>query len=546
MHSAVKDLIRMGDALFGQKSTVDSLWQELALNFYPERADFTSKRNEGEEYSDHLFSSYPVLARRELGNLFSASLRPQSQKWFSIHVDNKDVDKGDEEREFLEFLSEIQWRAMYDRPAKLVKATKQTDHDYAAFGNGAIHVGPNNDLSGLLYRNYHLRDCAWSENASETVDVFHRNWTPTARQLVSDFPGKVAPEVEKAATKDPEKKFKCRHVVVPERVYGENKRANGGRFEYTSMFIDMEHERILEQTGLDYFSYVVPRWQTVSGSAYGRSMATAVALPDGRTMQVVMRTLREAGEKYVDPPMIAIADAIRGDIPTYAGGITVADMEYDERLGDVLRPITQNSGGMPIGFEIAQALREDVRNAFFLDKIQLPQAGTDMTAFEVRRRIEEHIRAASPIFEPIEQEYNGPLCEVTFNVLQKFGAFPMDQMPESLQGNDINFSFRSPLSDMADQNEAAIFQEGLQTVLAPAAQIDPAQLANVDMTKGTRDALRAVGFKAEWLAPEEAVQEARQQQQEQAMAERAMQEAQQAGVVGEQAGKAAQALEGLV
>ena len=88
MEQRARDIVKIGNKLFDQKHEMDSLWQEIALNFYPERADFTTKRNAGEEFSDHLFSSYPVLARRELGNMLAASLRPRSQKWFSLHVDD--------------------------------------------------------------------------------------------------------------------------------------------------------------------------------------------------------------------------------------------------------------------------------------------------------------------------------------------------------------------------------------------------------------------------------------------------------------------------
>lgn len=541
MKSRIRDLLSIGDSMFSRRRTVDSLWQEIALNFYPERADFTDIRNEGEEYSDHLYASYPVLARRELGNLLSANLRPQSQKWFSLHVGEKVLDENSIERKYLEYLRDIQWMAMYEASTGFVRATKQADHDYATFGNAVILVTPNSNLNGLLYRNYHLRDCVWSENADGVIDCLHRNWKPTARQLKHLFGNEVSKEVKKACEKEPEKKFDCRHILVPSSVYKYDKKENKD-YPFTSIYVECESENILEEVPLQYFPYVIPRWMTVSGSVYGRSMATNISLPDGRTTQVVTRTLREAGEKYVDPPMIAIADAIRGDIPLYAGGITIADMEYDERLGEVLRPISQNSGTIPIGFEIAQALREDIRHAFFLDKIQLPDAGTDMTAFEVRRRIEEHIRSASPLFEPVEKDYNSPLCEVTFNILMAHGAFPVDQMPETLIGADAKFSFRSPLAEMAEQADAATFVDGLSRILLPAAKIDEAQVENVNITESTRSALRAIGWKADWFNPIEAVTQRREQLQQQAQMAELMQTAGQAGQVIEQGGKAAKAV----
>jgi hypothetical protein len=43
MDSRARDVIRIGDALFSKKRPVDSLFQEIALNFYPERADFTGQ-----------------------------------------------------------------------------------------------------------------------------------------------------------------------------------------------------------------------------------------------------------------------------------------------------------------------------------------------------------------------------------------------------------------------------------------------------------------------------------------------------------------------
>lgn len=539
MDSRAREVIRIGDAAFSAKQQIDSLNQEIALNFYPERADFTVKRNEGEEFADHLFSSYPVLARRELGNMLSEFLRPG--KFFEMHVDDEELDQADEERAYLERMTNILWRGMSDPGANLVTACGQTDHDFAAFGNGVIKASPNIAGDGLLFRNYHLRDNAWSENAEGRVDANHRNWNPSARQLKHHFRDKVSKEVVRACEKDPEKPFHCRHVVLPSRVY-DYKSKGGKRFPFVSLYVERESETVLEEIGLNYFCYVIPRWQVVSGSGYGSSMATAILLPDGRTMQVVMRTIREAGEMYVNPPMIGVTEAIRGDIALYPGGITTADMEYDERLGEVLRPITKDRGGFPIGFEIAAALKEDIRQGFFLDKIQLPETTRAMTATEVRRRIQEHIRAAAPISKPIQKDYNDPLCDVAFQIMSDGGAFQNETVPESLADREVQFKFRSPLDELAEQNEADIYIDVRDRILFPAAQIDPSIMEIADLAEATRDAMRASGWKAKWLKPREALEAAREQQAQKAQAAELMETIGAAGVTAQNAGQGIDAL----
>src|SRR5688572_18723676 len=405
MDSRARAVIRLGNKLFDDKRLIDSLFEEIALNFYPERADFTTMRALGEEYADHLFASYPVVARRELGNMLDEFLYPD--KFMSIHVDDEEIDEGDHERAFLERLTTIQMRAMNDPVAQFVKARGATNHDLATFGNAVLKFGLNTAGDALLFRNYHLRDVTWTENAEGVIDCVYRKWKPTARQLDRHFSKTISEDVKKCLRdgpdKNPDKEFECLHVVMPSRLY-DYKTKGGKRFPFASLYVEIESETVLEETGLTHMPYVIPRWQTVSGTVFGTSMATAAILPDGRTMQVVMRTLREAGEMHVNPPMIGVLEAIRGDIALYPGGITAADIEYDAKVGDVLRPITRDKSGFPIGEEIVEALKEDIRQGFMLDKIQLPETTRAMTATEVRRRVQEHIRAAAPISKPIQQE----------------------------------------------------------------------------------------------------------------------------------------------
>ncbi|KKL56019.1 hypothetical protein LCGC14_2249620, partial [marine sediment metagenome] len=55
--SHTDDLIDIGNKLHSDRGTLLSLWQSIANNFYPERADFTYRRNLGSEFASNLFSS---------------------------------------------------------------------------------------------------------------------------------------------------------------------------------------------------------------------------------------------------------------------------------------------------------------------------------------------------------------------------------------------------------------------------------------------------------------------------------------------------------
>jgi hypothetical protein len=153
-----------------------------------------------------------------------------------------------------------------------------------------------------------------------------------------------------------------------------------------------------------------------------------------------------------------------------------------------------------------------ITRAFYLNQIQLPDVSGEMTAYETQKRVEEYIRNALPLFEPMEVEYNGGLCDMTFEMLLELGAFGnlYDQMPEILQGQDIRFSFESPLQAAQSRANSAAFQQTAQ-VLATAAQLDPNIHYVVDLDKATRDAIEGTGAPADWLVPKDKADASKQQ-----------------------------------
>ena len=521
-------LLEDGRRLFSDREVLHSFWQEVALQFYPEVADFTSSRYVGEEFADHLSTSYPLLARRTLGDSLSALLRPVSLDttspgvWFSIRADGQ-RDEDTAARRALERMTGVMRRAMYDRAAQFVRATKEGDHLFATFGQAPLHIGLSRAKDTLLYQCWHLRDVAWTENAEGRINAVWRQWKPTATQLIDSFGAKAAKQVHEKLRDSPYAKVSCWHIVIEADLY--ERRGSGGkkvRTPWVSIWIDADNEHVMEETGVWARGYVIPRWVTVPGSQYASSPAVTAALPDARLMQAMTLTLLEAGEKFADPPVVATQESIRSDIQLFAGGVTWIDAEYDERLGEALRPLYQPQAGqgVGIGLQMRADVREMIAKAFFLDSLSLPPADVrDMTAFETAQRISEWIRRAMPIFEPMEFEYNGAVCEETFDILMRNGAFgPMDDLPDSLRGADIVFKFESPLHESADRRKGQKFLEA-KAALVQAAELDPGALPMLDARKTLRDVLASIGVPADWTRDEREMEEIEQARQEAAAAQ---------------------------
>ena len=490
------------NACFDKRSPIMSLWQEIAEHFYPERADFTSARNIGAEMADNLMTSYPLMARRDLGNSFGAMLRPTAKEWFKMRTDRSEKEDTDAKR-WLEWLTGLQKRAMYDRHTQFTRATKEGDHDFAAFGQCVISIEENRNGDALLYRCWHLRDVAWLEGADGQPNTFYRRWKTDAATIMEFFGDRIHPEVKRCCEKEPQKEFNLLHVVMPTEQYfaipGEKDEHGKKPIQpYMSCWIDVDHDHEMECIGSWTKVYIVPRWQTVSGSQYAHSPATVAALPDGRLIQAMTRVLLESGEKAVDPPMVAVQEAIRSDIAIFAGGVTWVDAEYDERLGEVLRPLTQDKTALGFGLDLIRDIRMQMADAFYLSKLNLPPVGgPDMTAYEVGQRIQEFIRNTLPLFEPLEMDYNGQLCEQTLEIMVRNSPQILASAPKSVRGAHLEFLFESPLREATDKVKAGQFLEAGQ-ILAQAINLDPSLRHIVDGRKATRDTLEAVA-PAAWL-----------------------------------------------
>lgn len=498
-------VLQIAMAAFTKKGSLDSFWQEIAENHYPERADFTSQRSLGSDVTSQLYSSEPVLFRREFGNFLGAILRPKGRQWFKIQPSLATLRELTKVQTWLKPRTQNLRSVLYSRRSGYSRAQAAADHDYSTFGNCVGSCEETQDKTGLRFRTWHLRDCAWRQNLDGVVDTMFRKFKPTARDLCAkaNQGWSINTKVKEICDKNPDTEINCMHIEMPILNYDYS--IKKPQFDWVSLYYDVDNKHLLSFKQIPEFDYFVDRWFLIDGSPYGVSPCVVCSMPDARSLQLMTWSILEAGEKAVEPPLIAQHEAIIGGINIAAAAVTYVDKNYDERTGEVIRAL--DLGGSPqFGEVLREGITKNLSAAWFLNKLFMPQT-YDKTAYEANRLHEEYLRTIEPIIEPAEAERNGNHLEIALAKSMRLGLLgPMDDMPEELKGNDIDFDYDNPMEDARKQENTFAFKAAMEVnqVVQP---YKPSVIGNFDFNAAYRDAIQGVA-PPNWLLDEDEAQAA--------------------------------------
>ncbi|MDX1300332.1 MAG: portal protein, partial [Pseudomonas sp.] len=155
---------------------------------------------------------------------------------------------------------------------------------------------------------------------------------------------------------------------------------------------------------------------------------------------------------------------------------------------------------------------ETLASAFYLNKLSPPDLGREMTAYEFSERMKNYRRENLPLFSPMESEYNGQLCEISFQLLMDAGLLgsPYD-IPESVRGANVQFKFKSPLTASEEEQKRNTFMQ-VREMLGMAAELDQTTLSDVSLSNALRDAIEGIGAPTRWVVPPEVAEQRKQVQ----------------------------------
>lgn len=484
-----------------ERGTLDNHLEDVTRIMAPRLEGFISAPLDGDRRTEEIFDNTPLIAARSLGNAIGSLLFPEGTDWFFIGTEDGIEDEDHDAELWMQEAERRTRKAMENPQARFKQTVGETNFGLVTVGTGPFFIGMSVEETRLSYQSMLLKDVFIGQNAEGLINRLYRRWRAKAWQINEFFKDDPGPAVKDAMKNDGDNTvFEYVHVVRP-RKSGKRGAILSKNRPFTGDWIEVSTSTRVEEGGFNDFPYIVPRWDTTTGEPYGRSPGM-IALPDASTLQAMAETILESGQRAADPPLLIPNDGMF-DVPnTVPGGLVAYDVELAKELGTIPIQPLNTGANLAISRDMQQDSRDQVMNAFFRNVFNLPLGGPQMTATEVIARKEEFVREVGAVFGRLEADYVAPTVERTFQLLLDVGAFP--PVPPSLQGVNVKFTYRNPISQVREEIEAAAIHLTLQEV-GEIALIDPKVLDNYNLDFAVRSKVSARNLPEGLLVPEEQV-----------------------------------------
>ena len=498
MDSRLRGILDLQEKMVAQRRFYEPMWQEIAERVMPDSALFTAHMSPGSKRTSKMFDATAPLALSRYGAAMESMLTPRTQRWHSLRHRDPDVNEDQQVREYYDHVTDILFAIRYSPTANFASQAHETYLSNGAYGTGALFT---DDMlgRGIRYRAIHLSETYFAENFAGIIDMVHRQFKYTARQALQAFGDKLPEAIQRAAEKEPLTEFKFLHCVQPNEDY--DARGLGGKsLAYESYYICMDEPAIVRD-GFGYrtFPYAISRNLTLPGEVYGRGPASLV-LADIKQLNEFEKTILRQGHLAVDPPILLQEDGALTGFNMQPGALVWGGVNAD---GEPLARPFQTGARLDIGYQMLEAKRKVINDAFLVSLFQILVESPQMTATEAMLRAQEKGQLLAPTMGRQQSEFLGPLIAREIEILHTAGVLPPPPPLLQRAGMVFDVEYVSPL------NRAQMAEEGIaisrtMEMAGAVAQFDP----SVQRMFRGQDALREIakinGMKASLLkSPDE-------------------------------------------
>lgn len=498
-----KALVKQYETLKANRVNWVNHWEEAADFASPDRSDVYQSRSPGEKRRKSTSILYDAIGENAvvtLGSALHSMLTNPTLFWFSLGLEDEDEERSDPVREWLQKTTRIVHH--YLKGSNFQQNISQYYEDLLTFGTGFMKVIPD-DKDVFNFMTKPIYEACIADTNRGVVDTVFRCFKFDARQIEMEFGREHLPdEVLKDLDKDPYKKHEIIHCVRPRKEGVKNSPAENKPF--ASYYVHTNSNEIISEGGFDEFPYVVSRWTLSSGEVYGRGPVMK-ALPDIKLINKIWESLIRVSQKMINPPVQVPDDGSMGPVNLSPGGVT-----YVRPGGDRIEPI-MIPGNIPVGVEMIERKTQSIKEMFFIDQLKLVE-NDRMTTVEVNQRVDEQLRAMSPILSRQEHELLRPLIERCLGILGRKGLLP--ERPEELEDSAIIPKYTSQIARVQKSSEADNILRALGAI-SPIIESKPEVFDFINGDEAIKLAFEAFNVDARMINSDAEVEETREARQEQ-------------------------------
>lgn len=509
MSDFIKSVVARFEYIKGRRDNWNTHYQELADYMLPRKADIVRKRSRGEKRMEQIYDGTALQSVDLLSASLHGMLTSGATPWFHLDMKDSAVGRDDDVQEWLEDSSQRMIRAF--NQSNFETEVHEMYVDLVVFGTGCMFIEMDNGQ--LRFSTRHISEFYVQENQYGIVDTVFRKYSLPVRQVIQRFGiDNVPNDMKKKFESKPDQDVEILHAVLP-RLNRDPNKIDNKNMPFASFYIDMQTKALLSESGFEEMPYIVPRFLKATGEVMGRSPAM-VALPDVKMLNLMSKTIINAAQKMIDPPLLVPDDGFMLPVRTQPGGLNF----YRAGTRDTIQPLNTGAN-IPIGLNMEDQRRMAIRSAFYVDQL-LSGSTPNMTATEVVQRQEERMRVIGPVLGRLMNEMLRPLIDRVFSLMLRNEMLATP--PETLQGRDVDIEYVSPLARAQKSTSLNSTMKALE-VLLPLAQALPV-VDHLDPDGLVRHVTESLGVPKTALKSQREVNETREQR---AQAEAQMMERQQ-------------------
>lgn len=499
-----------------------TLWEDCARYALPRKSGiFHSEHNlmqpraskteyqydsTAQDACDHFASSLHGLVNPTGGN---------GGQWFKIESNIPELMDDTEIVQWFDDVTDAMHDELGDQGSSFVQEFDEFNIDIGTFGTAMqiIEEGQT-PKDRIRFRTYSVDSFRIIEDADGNVSAVFLDLEYTVMQLMDKYTNDddtIPESIRKLAEKSPNDKIKVLRCIMKKPKYT-NSFASITDEPVLSVDILPDHDAFIRKSGYPEFPAPVARWRKSSNERYGTS-PTMKAMPDIKMVNAMSRSLIEATEKALNPPLQIPSNSFLGRIKTFPKALNFYNPVVQ---GQQAMPLT-DVGNIPLTDALIQQRRDAIDRSYFRPMLSLPE-DPNMTAYQISQLQAERLRLMAPMLGRIQSEYITPMLTRVFFIKLRQGDF--GNVPEMVQKSGFKIRYLSSLAMAREADEIKSIVGGLE-LAATFKQYKQDADDIIDYDKALKKGLVSANFPSDALHTDEDIEKRREARAE---AERGMEE----------------------